>query len=332
MNKIKNVLKLVKEGSKAALIALIINAVIAIIKGIAAYMEHDVVMYAEMFHSISDATIQLGVFAGTVLAAVNVSEKFPQGMGRMVNVTCFVAVVASSIMAFHNIEEGFHFTLHPENTSGPIVLSLIVLTVANLLEGSVWFKAGGYILKEADVKVKNPLLVIPTAFKYLKNANAATKMVFLEDAVATTGGILAQLAILIGTFTPLKSSSGVASVIIGVLMMFVLFKIARENLFRIIGEAVPEELTDLYEHLVMSNPEVRKVVKDIEITGTYEGDEQDLVVRIEVDKEQPYHVVDDAKDLVEKILLEKEQVLDVIVETDEQDDIQHYKFKEKEAI
>lgn len=53
--------RLLKKGNKSSLIAAIINAIVAIIKGTAYFFTGNVAMFAETMHSIGDAANQFFV-------------------------------------------------------------------------------------------------------------------------------------------------------------------------------------------------------------------------------------------------------------------------------
>ena len=61
-------------------------------------------------------------------------------------------------------------------------------------------------------------------FTNLKRAKPATKLVFMEDLVATAGGILAFIAVLLAHFFGLLVAEGIASIMIGLMMFYVVGK------------------------------------------------------------------------------------------------------------
>ena len=103
-------------------------------------------------------------------------------------------------------------------------LRLVVLAIAIILEFTVLYKAGKEILHEVGIKgtVLSPLT---TSFTHLNRAKPATKLVFMEDLVATSGGILAFVAVLISHFTGFLQAEGIASIMIGIMMFYVVGKV-----------------------------------------------------------------------------------------------------------
>src|SRR5699024_11709535 len=81
-------------------------------------------------------------------------------------------------------------------------------------------------ISDDDVKGFN---ILKKSFEHIGEAKQATKLVFLEDMVATLGALIAISAVLIGAFTPFHSAEGYASVIIGLMLFFVVGRIFLDN-------------------------------------------------------------------------------------------------------
>lgn len=80
------------------------------------------------------------------------------------------------------------------------------------------YKAGKEVLHEAHVK-GGFLAPLTKSFTHLNRAKPATKLVFMEDLVATAGNLLAAIAVIIAYYTDFLAIEGTVSIIIG-LMMF----------------------------------------------------------------------------------------------------------------
>src|SRR5690625_6408440 len=77
--------------------------------------------------------------------------------------------------------------------------------------------------------------MVTASFKHVGEAKPATKLVFLEDLVATTGALIAAAAIVIGTYTPFIRAEGYASVIIGLMLFFVVGRVFLDNAAGVLG-------------------------------------------------------------------------------------------------
>src|SRR3954452_13879672 len=139
--------RLLKKGNKSALLAGIVNAIIAIIKGVAFFFTGNVAMFAETMLSLGDAAHQLFVFIGSALSKKAPTEKYPNGFGRLVNLVLLGAVLIVGIMAFETIKEGYHHILHPTR-SGGFLINVGVLTFALILELFVLYKAMKEVMHE----------------------------------------------------------------------------------------------------------------------------------------------------------------------------------------
>jgi divalent metal cation (Fe/Co/Zn/Cd) transporter len=178
-------IQLLKRGNKSAFLAAIINTIIAIIKGVAFFFTGNVAMFAETMHSLGDAANQFFVFIGSALSKKAPTEKYPNGFGRLVNLVLLGAVLIVGIMAFETIKEGYHHIVHPTKSTG-FLINILVLALSTLLETFVLFKAMKEILHDLELKAKG-INVFTMAFANLGRAKPATKLVFMEDMVATLG-------------------------------------------------------------------------------------------------------------------------------------------------
>ncbi|RBW70140.1 cation diffusion facilitator family transporter [Bacillus taeanensis] len=314
---------LLKKGSKSALLAAIINTIISIIKGFAYMLTGNVAMFAETMHSLGDAANQFFVFIGSALSKKAPTARFPNGFGRLVNLVLLGAVLVVGIMAYETIIEGYHHILHPTESEG-LLINVGVLAVAIILEAFVLFKAMKETLHDVGLEAKG-MGIVPKSFANVNKAKPATKLVFLEDLVATLGGLLALAAVLISQFTPFHQAEGIASIIIGLLMFYVVGKIFLDNAAGVLGEA-DEVMQNKIGSAVLEDPDVRDVQ---EIAVLKEGDELHVEIKIEVDPQITLAEADDIKDRIEEKILKEKGVTDVIVEFDEDDKVSAWENREQ---
>ncbi|MFJ7935772.1 cation diffusion facilitator family transporter [Sporosarcina sp. NPDC096371] len=311
----KEILTLLKEGNKPSLLAAIVNTVIAILKAIAFFLTGNVAMFAEMLHSLGDAANQFFVYIGSALSKKAPTPRFPNGFGRIVNLVCLGAVIIVAIMSYEAIIGGWHHILNPVESSG-LILNLSVLGIAIILEFTVLFKAGKEILHEAGIQ-QGGLAPLTTSFKNLNKAKPATKLVFMEDLVATLGGILAFIAVLLAHFFELLVAEGIASILIGLMMFYVVGKIFLENARGAIGET-DEEMLNHIAHLVADDPDVIDIQR-VEVIK--EGEFLHVEVIAEVDPSHTVAYVDDVSDRLKELILKQKGVRDVLISFDEDDGI-----------
>lgn len=317
----KEMLSLLKQGNKSAFIAACVNSIIAILKGIAFFLTGNVAMFAETLHSLGDAANQFFVFIGSALSKKSPTERFPEGFGRLVNLVLLGAVLIVGIMSYETIKEGFHHILHPEKSTG-IIINLSVLSVAVVLEGYVLYKAMVEVVHETGIKASGAAVIV-NSFKGLSRAKPATKLVFMEDIVATGGGLLAIIAILLANFTPFIQAEGVASVFIGLGMFYVVGRVFLDNAAGALGES-DVEMRRKIGTMVMNDPDVRDIQK---LAVIKEGENFHVELEVELDAHITIAEADVIKDrLIAGIFLER-GVTDVIIEFDENDYFTDWKDK-----
>jgi cation diffusion facilitator family transporter len=312
---------LLKKGNKSSLIAAIVNTIIAIIKGIAYSFTGNVAMFAETMHSIGDAANQFFVFIGSALSKKMPTDRFPNGFGRLVNLVLLGAVIIVGIMSYETIKEGYHHILHPTESTG-IVINLSVLGVAVLLEMYVLYKAMKEVLDETNTEA-NGFGIVVKSFSSLKWAKPATKLVFMEDFVATLGGVIAIIGILLSYFAGLHAAEGIASIIIGLMMLYVVGKVFLDNAKGALGEA-DDELEEKIARYIFTNPEI----KDIQtLFAVKEGEDFHIEMKLEIDPALTVGQASEIKDRIEGKVHEIKGVTDVIIEFDEDDGIQTWEKK-----
>lgn len=307
--------RLLKGGNKPSLLAAVVNTIIAILKGGAFFFTGNVAMFAEMMHSIGDAANQFFVYIGSSLSKKAPTPRFPNGFGRLVNLVCLGAVIIVGILSYETIIEGWHHIQHPTESTG-VAITLSVLAIAIILEFAVLYKAGKEILHEVGIK-GTAFSPLTTSFTHLKRAKPATKLVFMEDLVATAGGILAFVAVLISHFTGFLQAEGIASIMIGIMMFYVVGKVFLDNARGALGETDEQMLTHI-AHIVSENPHVKDIQK-LEVIK--EGEYLHVEIIIEIDPQYSFAEVDDIQDIIKELILNQQGVTDITISFDEDDGI-----------
>ena len=173
------------------------------------------------------------------------------------------------------------------------------------------------VLHEAHIEAKG-FGIVTKSFSSLKRAKPATKLVFMEDFVATLGGVIAIIGILLAYFAGLSAAEGIASIIIGIMMFFVVGKVFLDNAKGVLGET-DDELEEKIAQYIFTNPEI----KDIQtLFAIKEGEDFHIEMKLEINPSLTVAQADDIKDRIEGKILEIKGVTDVIIEFDEDDGIQ----------
>lgn len=321
------IFSLLKNGNKPSLLAAFVNSFLGIIKGVAFFFTGNVAMFAEMMHSFGDAANQFFVFIGSALSKKAPTPQFPNGYGRLINLVCLGAVLIVGILSYETIKEGWHHFRHPATESTGMWIALGVLTLGIVMESLVLHKAAKEILHDAGQQ-KAGLLSIPKSVAFLNRAKPATKLVWMEDLVATSGNVLAFLAIVIANATGFFRLEGIVSMIIGMMMFYVVGRVFLDNARGAIGET-DEEMMVHIGNLVMEDPHVTDIAR-IEVIK--EGEFLHVEVIAETDSNHSLAFLDDVRDHLVEIILSQKGVTKVTLAFDEEDGITQWKHEQPPLI
>ncbi|BCB04338.1 cation diffusion facilitator family transporter [Bacillus sp. KH172YL63] len=297
---------LLKKGNKSSFFAMVGNGILAIAKGGAYFISGSGAMFASSMHSLADAVNQGFVFIGSVLSEKKPTEKFPTGFGRVINLFCMIAVIVVSIMAYETIREGIHLLKHPAEVKG-IWLNVSVLVLNILIDGVILFKVMKEIGEEAREESRG-WGIFTGAFKNVKRAAPPTRLVFYEDIVAVTGALLALIAVLVSYFSDVQLLDGIVTIIIGILMVGVAFRVGYDNMVGLIGVAAPKEVEDRVAQIIFGH----KAVVDINrLRILQEGRYYHVESYLELEKGLPLSEADDIKLHIQDKLMADPDIADV---------------------
>lgn len=313
------ILAKVKKGNTSSGVAALGNTFLAGIKAVAAAISGSGTMFASSMHSLADAINQGFVFFGSVLAELPASKRFPAGFGRVINIFCMVAVVVVTIMAYETVKEGWHLFQNPAEASN-FLLNLIVLLIAFLVDGFILFKAMKEIASETGTKESTG--VIGNAFKNVRKASPATRLVFYEDLVATFSAVLAIVGISLAQFFNVAEADGIASIIIGLLMFFVAYRVGYDNMVGLIGVAAPAEVEEKIIGVILQDEAVVDIHR---IRIIQEGRLYHVEGTVELKKGLTLGEADDIKFRLKSELLHQTEVADVVLAIIEDDDHRNWK-------
>lgn len=218
------------SGSKKVIIAALIgNALIALTKFIASVFTGSSAMLSEGIHSLVDTGNQVLLLYGMKRASKPADEDFPFGHGKEIYFWSFiVAILIFALGGGVSVYQGVQHVLHPAEIKDPLI-NYIVLGFALAFEGGAWFFAlrefnrtkgeSGYI--EAVARAKDPSVFV----------------VLFEDSAAMLGLLVAFAGILLSQLTGILYLDGVASVIIGLILIGTAIWLAYETKGLLIGES-----------------------------------------------------------------------------------------------
>ncbi len=241
------------KGKKSIYAAIVGNGLIAVTKFVAAAITGSSAMLTEGVHSLVDTgnggLLLLGLKRGTRPA----DDQHPFGYGK--EVYFWTLVVAMLIFAGGggvSIYEGIKHVSHPAELGDPTI-NYIVLGLAFLFEGAAWWVALREFRKSRGdrgsweaIKAEKD----PTAFAVL-----------LEDSAALLGIVVAAVGIFLAHLLEMPMIDGVASVVIGLILVAVAVILARETRGLLVGEAAEPALIADVEEIARSDQAIQEVVR-----------------------------------------------------------------------
>ncbi|WP_272447113.1 cation diffusion facilitator family transporter [Aquibacillus salsiterrae] len=303
-----SIISIVKKGNKSSGIAMIGNAIIAASKFIAGAVSGSGAMFATAMHSSADAVNQGFVYIGSILAEKQPTTRFPTGFGRVINIFCMVAVIVVTIMAYETIREGWHLLQEPEGSEGGgFLLNLLVLFLNITVDGAILIKAMKEINIESRSNAKG-LGIVRGAFKNVGRAAPPTRLVFYEDLVAVTGALLALFAVVVISITHFELLDGFVTILIGLLMIAVAFRVGYDNMVGLIGVAAPKDIEERVANMIFKDEDVTDINK---IRILQEGRYYHVEALIELREGLSLAVADDIKFRVQDNLLSDPDISDV---------------------
>ena len=243
----------------AVLGALFANAVIAILKLVAAVMTGSSGMMAEALHSIADTTNQVFLLLGLRFYKRPASEKHPFGYGKERFFWSFIAAIfIFGVGATYAIYEGIAKLRHPHPPEN-LVWAYWVLAISFVLEAGSIALAIYQEMKEAHHEGL-------TFFAYIRESKDPTaKTVIFEDSAALLGIIIAGAGIYLTEHHSGPGDGaywdGLASIIIGLVLAVVAFVLARTSRGLLLGEAANPKSVSAIVQAIESHPNVVKVVE-----------------------------------------------------------------------
>jgi len=243
----------------AVLGALFANALIALLKLVAALITGSSGMMAEALHSIADTTNQIFLLLGLRFYKRPASSKHPFGFGKERFFWSFIAAIfIFGVGATYAIYEGISKLAHPHPPTN-LKWAYVVLAISFVLEAASITLAIYQEVKEAHHEGM-------TFLSYLRESKDPTaKTVLFEDSAALLGILIAGAGLLLTDYQVGGSAGaywdGVASIMIGLVLAVVAFVLARSSRGLLLGEAANQKTVDVIRQAIESHPNVERVVE-----------------------------------------------------------------------
>lgn len=246
------------------LLALGANAVVAVAKAVAGMLTGSAALLSEAAHSAADCGTELFLLAALRRSSRPADVRHPFGYGKERYFWSLLAAVSIfTAGALFSLYQGVHaLTGHPEALGDPLV-GYLVLAVAALLESISLHQAIQQVRSE---QAKDRLPLLP----YLRRSDDPTvKTVLYEDSAALVGLALAFAGLGLTQLTGSPVWDGIASLLIGLLLVMVAYLLGRSNMNLLIGRQADPRLVYAIRDRLAAAPEVETVVDLLTmLTGT----------------------------------------------------------------
>ena len=252
------------ESLLTVLLALGANLAIAVAKVVAGVLTGSAALLSEAAHSFADCGTELFLLTALRRSAKPADARHPFGYGKERYFWSLLAAVSIfTAGALFAIYEGIHtLTGSPEEHQN-VLVGYLVLAGCAVLESISLTQA---IRQVHDEKAKDelPLLL------YLRRSDDPTvKTVLYEDSAALVGLLLAFGGLGLTQLTGSSAWDGVASLLIGLLLVLVAYLLGRTNMNLLIGRQADPRLVYAIRDRLAAQPEVEVVVDLLTmLTGT----------------------------------------------------------------
>ncbi|WGD38570.1 cation diffusion facilitator family transporter [Lysinibacter sp. HNR] len=253
-------------GRKAIIAAFGANLGIAIAKFFAWFISGSSALLAEGVHSLADSGNQLLLLLGHKRARQKADREHPFGYGRVRFVYAFVvAIILFTVGGVFSVYEGVNKIQDPHPLEA-WWLPVGVLLVAIVLES--------FSLRTA-VRESNPLRGNKSWVQFVRRSKAPElPVVLLEDVAALAGLVIALLGVGLTTITGNGLFDGIATILIGILLIAVAIILGVEIKSLLVGEGASDEDIVLIEKALLRDDEIERI---IHMKSLYLGPDEFLI-------------------------------------------------------
>ncbi|HEV7792200.1 MAG TPA: cation diffusion facilitator family transporter [Pseudonocardia sp.] len=252
------------ESLLTVLLALAANLAVAIAKVVAGVLTGSAALLSEAAHSFADCGTELFLLTALRRSSRPADASHPFGYGKERYFWSLLAAVSIfTAGALFSIYEGVHTLAGNPEDHKNVLVGYLVLAVSAVLESISLAQAIRQVRAE---KTKDELPL----WLYLQRSDDPTvKTVLYEDSAALVGLFLAFAGLGLTQLTGDPMWDGIASLLIGVLLVLVAYLLGRTNMNLLIGRQADPRLVYAVRDRLAAEPEVEAVVDLLTmLTGT----------------------------------------------------------------
>jgi cation diffusion facilitator family transporter len=236
-------------------VALASNVTIALAKGAAGALSGSAAMLAEAAHSLADCTNQILLLVSLSLGERKPDEEHPFGYGKERFFWSFLAAVFIFVSgALFSFAEGGIRIVRGSSGGESWPINAGVLVFAFVVEGAS--------LVRAVVQTRDEAREAGLSYReFIRESRDPTaKFVVFEDAAACVGVVLAFTGVTAETLTGNAAWDGAASIAIGVLLVYLAFRLGADTKSLLIGRAARPEQREALRRTMEADEGIDKVV------------------------------------------------------------------------
>ncbi|MEO9139053.1 MAG: cation diffusion facilitator family transporter [Jatrophihabitans sp.] len=243
------------ESSLTVLLALAANVAVGVLKLFAGLISGSSALLSEAAHSVGDSITEVLLLVAQKRSTKPADRAHPFGYGKERYFWSLIAAVAIFVAgAMFSFYKGYETIFGPEEKPGTLWVNYPVLLAAAILEGISLRQA----VKQMSRETRRLRLSLADYVRAPRDPTVNS--VLLEDSAAIVGLVLAGLGVGLHQLTGDQVWDGLASILIGVLLLTVTITLARACEGLLIGKQADGRFIRLIEGWLEEQPEVDDVV------------------------------------------------------------------------
>ncbi|WP_294349285.1 MULTISPECIES: cation diffusion facilitator family transporter [unclassified Sphingobacterium] len=259
------------NNKKSIYSALVANLLIALTKFLAGSFTNSSSMISEGIHSTVDTMNQILILYGLKRSKKAPDQSHPFGYGKELYFWSFVvSILIFGLGGALSIYQGIIHIRNPEPMKDPF-WNYVVLILSLIFEGTSFIIA----MKEFN-KTRNGMGWWKAM---IKSKDPSSFLVLFEDGAAVAGLITVMILMALSHALQIPELDGLASIIVGLLLVFVSFILARESRSLLMGEGIASKTRNEIASLVEQDV---CVIKTKNILSTYQSPE-DVILMLIID-------------------------------------------------
>lgn len=257
------------SSNKSIYSALAANLLIALTKFIAGFFSNSAAMIAEGVHSVVDTANQVLLLFGLRQSRKKPDATHPFGYGKELYFYSFiVSILIFGLGGGVSMFQGIYHIIHPDVLGVP-KWNYIVLGISVIFEGSSLVIAA---------KEFNKLRGDNTWWQAItKSKDPSTFLVLFEDSAAVIGLFIVAICMYLGHTYHINYMDGLASLLVGILLICVSLILARESRSLLMGEGIGSTTKKRITEIVEQDQDVLKLMH---ILSTYQSPSEIVLMLI----------------------------------------------------